>query len=65
MITLVEGNLAIAKANMRFGILEKLSDKKNELTELKAGEQLIIKPNSKPIILAADLNPVSSWKSIK
>ena len=65
MITLVEGHLAIAKANMGFDISEKLGNKKNELTRLKAGEQLIIKPNSKPIILATKLDPVSNWQGIK
>ena len=65
MITLVEGHLAIAKANMRFGISEKLGNKKNEPTKLKAGEQLIIKPNSEPIILASNLDPGSIWQGIK
>lgn len=65
MITLVEGHLAIAKANMRFGISDKLGNKKNEPTKLKAGEKLIIKPNSEPIILASNLDPGSIWQGIK
>ena len=64
MITLVEGNLAVEKANIKTGTLKRVSDKKNELTKLKAGEQLIIKPNARPIILAADFDPVFIWKDI-
>ena len=64
MITLVEGNLAVEKANIKTGTLKRVSDKKNELTKLKAGEQLIIAPNARPIVLAADFDPVLSWQDI-
>ena len=64
MITLVEGNLAVEKANIKTGTLKRVSAKKNELTRLKAGEQLIIAPNARPIILAADFDPVLSWQDI-
>ena len=55
MITLVEGDLEVEKIN------RKPSGERDEIARLKAGEQLIIKPNATPVILTADLDATLTW----
>lgn len=60
-VTLVEGRISIDEATLRAPVKPSTIDQLTLLTELEAGEQLIVEPDALPIVVKADIEQVVGW----
>ena len=60
-VTLVEGRISIDEATLSAPVKPSTIDQLTLLTELEAGEQLIVEPDALPLVVKADIEQVVGW----